>query len=278
MQHILAVFSCHSGPKYGNGLFCISLQGYADNIAIIIVVNLFFRKIVVDTTGSPATLRNNEIVSHIKTLSLCNVIITLLNPKNLMADTKPSVTEKMYHCLALSAMGYHFISQPQIHIFGMLMALFLYGVIREKFEEISFHLTITNFCCVESTISRNSRELSSQTSPIALISGCFANVSFYGSLLVNLLIAKARIAEIIAYFFGFPLCFPSIFGKALSNSKKPCTLIFNIELDLRWSYSNTSCALTTVGCINFITLLGLEITVKLRFTVVLLIIAMKEFN
>ncbi|VDM15274.1 unnamed protein product [Wuchereria bancrofti] len=88
--------------------------------------------------------------------------------------------------------------------------------------------------------------------------------------MVNLLIAKARIAEIIAYFFGFPLCFPSIF--------EPCTLIFNIELDLRWSYSNTSCALTTVGCINFITLLGLEITVKLRFTVVLLIIAMKEFN
>ncbi|VDO48583.1 unnamed protein product, partial [Brugia timori] len=127
---------------------------------------------------------------------------------------------------------------------------------------------------------KNSRELSSQTSPIALIPGCFANVSFYGSLLLNLLIAvnrycalthplkyhsfwsvqKARIAAIIAYFLGFLPCFPSIF--------EPCTLIFNMELDLRWSYSNTSCGyinsmfdlifcistLTTAGCINFITL------------------------
>ncbi|CAG9530120.1 unnamed protein product [Cercopithifilaria johnstoni] len=97
------------------------------------------------------------------------------------------------------------------------------------------------------------RELSSPTYFIALIPGCLANASFYGVVLVNLLIAvnrycafayplkyhifwtvpKARCAGIIVYFFGFLPCLPSIF--------EPCTLIFNTELDFRWSYSNTSC-------------------------------------
>uniref|UniRef100_A0A8R1TZ44 G_PROTEIN_RECEP_F1_2 domain-containing protein n=1 Tax=Onchocerca volvulus TaxID=6282 RepID=A0A8R1TZ44_ONCVO len=130
----------------------------------------------------------------------------------------------------------------------------------------------------------NSRELSSPTSFIALIPGCLANVSLYGSLLLNLLISvnryyafafplkyhcfwstgKARRAGIIAYFLGFLPCFPSLFGKVLA---KPCSLIFNTELDFRWSYSDTACgyinsmfdtAITTstliiTGCINFST-------------------------
>ncbi|VDK89372.1 unnamed protein product [Onchocerca ochengi] len=53
---------------------------------------------------------------------------------------------------------------------------------------------------------------------------------------------------------------------------EPCTLIFNTELDFRWSYSDTACgyinsmfdtAITTstliiTGCINFVTLLKLK--------------------
>ncbi|VIO91909.1 Uncharacterized protein BM_BM4583 [Brugia malayi] len=142
-------------------------------------------------------------------------------------------------------------------------------------KKIQFHFEFNVKFYLISTLKQvNSRELSSQTSPIALIPGCFANVSFYGSLLLNLLIAvnrycalthplkyhsfwsvqKARIAAIIAYFLGFLPCFPSIFGKALSDSF--------------FYYSNTSCGyinsmfdlifcistLTTAGCINFITL------------------------
>ncbi|VDM11779.1 unnamed protein product, partial [Wuchereria bancrofti] len=99
------------------------------------------------------------------------MIITLLNPKNLMADTKPSVTEKMLALLIISV----------VSLFGFIS------------NGLSLHITATNshFRNAYGTlfVRRNSRELSSQTSPIALISGCFANVSFYGSLLVNLLIA-----------------------------------------------------------------------------------------
>ncbi|CAG9537715.1 unnamed protein product, partial [Cercopithifilaria johnstoni] len=75
------------------------------------------------------------------------------------------------------------------------------------------------------------RELSSTKYFIALIPGCLANVSFYGTILTSLLIslnrycafayplnyhfywtiAKARYAGIIVYFFGFLPCLPSIF-------------------------------------------------------------------
>ncbi|MCP9257632.1 hypothetical protein DINM_000784 [Dirofilaria immitis] len=75
----------------------------------------------------------------------------------------------------------------------------------------------------------NSNELSS-TSLVALIPGCLVNVSLYGAVLLNLLIAinrycafayplkyqyfwsvqKARKAGIIVYFLGFLPCFPSI--------------------------------------------------------------------
>ncbi|CAG9530915.1 unnamed protein product [Cercopithifilaria johnstoni] len=124
------------------------------------------------------------------------------------------------------------------------------------------------------------RELSSSAYSIALIPGCLANVSFYGAILVNLLMAvnrycafthysywtipKARCAGIVAYFLGFLPCLPSIF--------EPCTLIFNAELDFRWSYSNTGCGdinsmfdtmLTTsmmiiAGCIEFMTFLKIK--------------------
>uniref|UniRef100_A0A5S6PN91 G-protein coupled receptors family 1 profile domain-containing protein n=1 Tax=Brugia malayi TaxID=6279 RepID=A0A5S6PN91_BRUMA len=197
---------------------------------------------------------------------------------------------------------FHFEFNVKFYLISTLKQVSLFGFISNG---LSLHLTITNshfrnaygtlctailLCNIQTmaviliwgavVLLTNSRELSSQTSPIALIPGCFANVSFYGSLLLNLLIAvnrycalthplkyhsfwsvqKARIAAIIAYFLGFLPCFPSIF--------EPCTLIFNMELDLRWSYSNTSCGyinsmfdlifcistLTTAGCINFITL------------------------
>ncbi|CAG9533786.1 unnamed protein product [Cercopithifilaria johnstoni] len=128
------------------------------------------------------------------------------------------------------------------------------------------------------------RKLSSSTYSIALIPGCLANVSLYGAVSVNLLIAvnrycafayplnyhfywtveKARRAGIIVYFFGFLPCFPSIF--------EPCTLIFNAELDFRWSYSNTSCGnvnstfdtmftistMIIAGCIDFMTFLRIR--------------------
>ncbi|KAL4003367.1 Serpentine type 7TM GPCR chemoreceptor Srx family protein [Acanthocheilonema viteae] len=174
---------------------------------------------------------------------------------------------------------------------------------------LSLHITITNsrfqnaygtlcttvLLCNIQTISvlliwgavvliTDSRELSSPTHFIALIPGCLANVSFYGTILVHLLIAvnrycafayplkyhffwsvtKARRAGIIAYCLGFLPCFPSIF--------EPCTLIFNTELDFRWSYSNTGCgyinsmfdtaltisALTIAVVIDFITLLRIR--------------------
>ncbi|CAG9537717.1 unnamed protein product [Cercopithifilaria johnstoni] len=136
----------------------------------------------------------------------------------------------------------------------------------------------------------DSRELSSPTYFIALIPGCLANVSFYGTILINLLIAvnrycafayplnyhfywtvaKARYAGIIVYFFGFLPCLPSIF--------EPCTLIFNAELDFRWSYSNTSCGninsmfdtvfassiMIIAGCIDFMTFLWIRSHRKLK--------------
>uniref|UniRef100_A0A0R3RML3 G_PROTEIN_RECEP_F1_2 domain-containing protein n=1 Tax=Elaeophora elaphi TaxID=1147741 RepID=A0A0R3RML3_9BILA len=155
----------------------------------------------------------------------------------------------------------------------------------------------------------NSRKLSSSEYFVALIPGCLANVSFYGSILMNLLIAlnrycafafpikyhgfwtvkKARTVGIIVYFLGFLPCFPSIFGKHLVScssevnylcnvlpksmrQNKPCTLIFNAELDFRWSYSDTNCGyinsmfdttltssmLIIAGCIDFITLLKIR--------------------
>uniref|UniRef100_A0A8R1Y3T6 G_PROTEIN_RECEP_F1_2 domain-containing protein n=2 Tax=Onchocerca TaxID=6281 RepID=A0A8R1Y3T6_ONCVO len=172
---------------------------------------------------------------------------------------------------------------------------------------LSLHITITNsnfrnaygtlrtavLLCNVQTISiimiwgaivllTNSRELSSPTSFIALIPGCLANVSLYGSVLLNLLIsvnrycafafplkyhnfwsiARVRKAVIIVYFLGFLPCFPSLFGKVLA---KPCTLIFNTELDFRWSYCNTACGYinsmfdTATSCISGTTMFVLAL-------------------
>uniref|UniRef100_A0AAF5PNT5 7TM GPCR serpentine receptor class x (Srx) domain-containing protein n=1 Tax=Wuchereria bancrofti TaxID=6293 RepID=A0AAF5PNT5_WUCBA len=135
-----------------------------------------------------------------------------------MADTKPSVTEKMLALLIISVVSlFGFISNGlSLHITAT----------NSHFRNAYGTLFVRRFSCIIYKRYQNSRELSSQTSPIALISGCFANVSFYGSLLVNLLIAVNR------------------YCKLLLISLEPCTLIFNIELDLRWSYSNTSCGYT----------------------------------
>ncbi|KAM3722566.1 Serpentine receptor class X [Dirofilaria immitis] len=128
----------------------------------------------------------------------------------------------------------------------------------------------------------NSNELSS-TSLVALIPGCLVNVSLYGAVLLNLLIAinrycafayplkyqyfwsvqKARKAGIIVYFLGFLPCFPSIV--------EPCTLIFNAK-SYCWSYCNTTCGLINsifdmiivlsssviMGCINLVTFIKIR--------------------
>uniref|UniRef100_A0A8R1XPT7 G_PROTEIN_RECEP_F1_2 domain-containing protein n=1 Tax=Onchocerca volvulus TaxID=6282 RepID=A0A8R1XPT7_ONCVO len=183
---------------------------------------------------------------------------------------------------------------------------------------LSLHITITNsnfrnaygtlrtavLLCNVQTISiimiwgaivllTNSRELSSPTSFIALIPGCLANVSLYGSVLLNLLIsvnrycafafplkyhnfwsiARVRKAVIIVYFLGFLPCFPSLF--------EPCTLIFNTELDFRWSYCNTACGyinsmfdtatvssiLIIGGCVDLVTLLKIRKFMQIKQSV-----------
>ncbi|VDN06126.1 unnamed protein product [Thelazia callipaeda] len=130
----------------------------------------------------------------------------------------------------------------------------------------------------------DSRELTSSKSWLALAPGCLANTSYYGSLIVHFLIAvnrycaiayplryrffwsstKTRVAAAVAYFLGFLPCIPGLF--------EPCTLVFNVNSDFQWKYSDTKCGraneffdtaasvaiMCAATCIDFVTLLKIR--------------------
>ncbi|CAG9530121.1 unnamed protein product [Cercopithifilaria johnstoni] len=204
-----------------------------------------------------------------------------------MATTESSISENMFALLCITIVSlFGFIGNGSSIFITVTNSQFqnAYGTLRTIVLLCNIQTILVILIWSAAVLLTGFRELSSPTYSIALIPGCLANVFFYGAILVNLLIAvnrycafayplnyhfywtvpKARCAGIIVYFFGFLPCLPSIF--------EPCTLVFNTELDFRWSYSNTDCGdinsmldavfassmVIIAGCIDFMTFLKIR--------------------
>ncbi|CAG9540880.1 unnamed protein product [Cercopithifilaria johnstoni] len=204
-----------------------------------------------------------------------------------MATTEPSTLENALALLCITMVSLFGFTGNGLSIFITTTNSHFqnaYGTLRTIVLLCNMQTILVILIWSAVVLLTNFRELSSPTYFTALIPGCLANASFYGAILVNLLIAanrycafayplnyhfywtvpKARCAGIIVYFFGFLPCLPSIF--------EPCTLIFNAELDFRWSYSNTGCGdinsifdtvfassmMIIAACIDFMTLLWIR--------------------